>query len=130
MPPAALSCVLRNAAPGRTEEKSMNEKPDSVGTPSSPTALKEHTTPRPRTSVIAWFGQVLPTLLVLGVLGGFAYWGHHTGWKIPKFSALIGRSSGQEKDWCPEHSVPESQCVECNADLLPKGKAPPYCRKH
>ena len=25
-------------------------------------------------------------------------------------------------DWCGEHNVPESQCVECNPDLLPKPK--------
>jgi cobalt-zinc-cadmium efflux system membrane fusion protein len=81
-------------------------------------------------AALAWLGRVVPTLLVLGALGGLAAWGHRTGWKIPKFSALMGNAPAEEKDWCAAHNVPESECVECNPDLLPRGKAPPYCKKH
>ncbi|HEV3258535.1 MAG TPA: efflux RND transporter periplasmic adaptor subunit [Gemmataceae bacterium] len=81
-------------------------------------------------AAIAWLARVVPTLLVLGALGGLAYWGHRTGWTVPKFTALIGTAPAGEKDWCKEHNVPESQCVECNPDLMPRGKEPPYCKVH
>src|SRR5215469_16913245 len=29
-----------------------------------------------------------PTVLVFAVIGGGLYWGHHHGWKIPRFSEL------------------------------------------
>jgi cobalt-zinc-cadmium efflux system membrane fusion protein len=81
-------------------------------------------------AVLAWLGRSLPTLLVLIALGGLATWGHQTGWKLPKFSALNGTASTAEDDWCPEHSVPDSQCVECKPELFPKGKDHGWCRTH
>lgn len=74
--------------------------------------------------------QVLPTLLVLAILGGLAYWGHHTGWRLPKFSELAGKPKPVEQDWCSAHSVPESICVECNPELLPAGKKFGWCNRH
>jgi cobalt-zinc-cadmium efflux system membrane fusion protein len=94
-------------------------------------------TPGPATSwsggekrVFAWLGRVLPNLLVLLTLGGLAFWGHHTGWKVPRFSELTGAGGKDNDDWCPEHTVPESQCVECNPGLLPKPKAYGWCATH
>jgi cobalt-zinc-cadmium efflux system membrane fusion protein len=72
----------------------------------------------------------VPNLLVLLALGGLAWWGHHTGWKLPKFSALAGRSAEERDDWCREHAVPESACVECNPGLLPRRKPPGWCNVH
>lgn len=71
---------------------------------------------------IGWLVRAVPTAVVLAALGGLAYWGHHTGWTIPKFSELTGHGEAEERDWCKEHSVPESECVECNPKLLPKPK--------
>ncbi len=70
------------------------------------------------------------TLIALTALGGLAVWGHHTGWKIPKFSELNGGAQEEQDDWCAEHGVPESQCVECNPALLPRGKEYGWCKKH
>jgi cobalt-zinc-cadmium efflux system membrane fusion protein len=72
----------------------------------------------------------IPTAVVLAGLVGLAFWGHRTGWAFPKFSALTGSSTAEEKDWCEAHDVPESQCVECNPDLLPPDKSYPWCKKH
>ncbi len=83
-----------------------------------------------RTGVLAWLGRAIPTAIVLAALGGLAYWGHHTGWAVPTFAALAGSGVKEKDDWCGEHGVPESQCVECNADLLPRGKDFGWCRKH
>lgn len=77
----------------------------------------------------SWLSRSIPTLLVLLALGGLAYWGHHTGWKLPKFSDLNGTAQVEADDWCKEHSVPESQCVECKAELLPK-KDYGWCKTH
>lgn len=76
------------------------------------------------------FGQYLPTLMVMGLLVGLGAYGHHSGWKLPKFSALAGNGFVARDDWCEEHAVPESQCVECHPDLLPRGKDYGWCKEH
>ncbi len=73
---------------------------------------------------------LIPAALGLATLLGVAAIGERFDWRMPKFSALIGRESATADDWCAEHGVPESQCVECNADLLPKGRAFGWCRTH
>jgi cobalt-zinc-cadmium efflux system membrane fusion protein len=81
-------------------------------------------------AAFAWLGRAVPTLLVLAALGGLAAWGHHTGWKLPRFAELVGGAAVPEKPWCEAHNVPEDECVECNPRLMPPGKAPPFCQKH
>lgn len=71
----------------------------------------------------------IPTLAVLAVIGLAGWWGHHTGWAMPKFSSLLGEKS-EEVDWCKEHNVPEMECVECKPELMPKGKARGWCKLH
>jgi membrane fusion protein, heavy metal efflux system len=60
----------------------------------------------------------VPTAAVVLTLAGLAAWGHFTEWKIPKFSALTGKGAEKADDWCADHSVPESQCIECNKTLV------------
>ncbi len=79
---------------------------------------------------LAWLGRGLPTVLVLAALCGLAWWGHSTEWAIPSFAALNGSEVKEKDDWCDEHRVPESQCVECNPDLLPHGKDYGWCEDH
>ena len=69
-------------------------------------------------------------VVVFTALGGVLYLGHHTDWKMPKVSALLGADAELTSDWCSEHLVPESQCVECKIELLPKQKEFGFCRKH
>ena len=80
--------------------------------------------------MLGWLGRKVSTLLVFVVLGGLLLWGHHTDWTIPKFSSLTGRADDEQSDWCSEHNVPESQCVECNPDLMPKPKCLGWCQLH
>jgi cobalt-zinc-cadmium efflux system membrane fusion protein len=42
----------------------------------------------------------------------------------------MGSAAKEKDDWCAEHAVPESQCVECNPDLLPRGKEFGWCKRH
>jgi cobalt-zinc-cadmium efflux system membrane fusion protein len=70
------------------------------------------------------------TALVLLTLGALAFAGHHTGWTLPAFSALLGNGSDARDDWCAAHAVPESQCVECNPRLLPRPADYGWCPRH
>jgi membrane fusion protein, heavy metal efflux system len=81
-----------------------------------------------RQSLLVW-RTISPLLLFIGI-GGFLFWGHHTGWTFPKLSALVSRTKEPKRDWCDEHSVPESQCVECNPALLPKQMVFGWCKLH
>lgn len=109
----------------------VTQTPTETGGPNgSPPTTRRAVAPRRVAAALAWLGRVVPTLLVLGALGGLAAWGHHTGWKVPRFSALVGSTPAPEESWCEEHNVPEAECVECNPALMPRGRALPYCKKH
>jgi cobalt-zinc-cadmium efflux system membrane fusion protein len=71
----------------------------------------------------------IPTLLVLFVVGAVGWWGHDVGWKLPKFSELNG-SVKEKDDWCGDHNVPKSICVECNPRLLPRPAFREWCKLH
>jgi membrane fusion protein, heavy metal efflux system len=109
----------------------MNQLPiqtatlDLAPTPQAQTPLTEA-----RRRLVGWLGHTLQPLLVFIALGGLLVWGHHTGWTLPKFSSLIGGAEKRSDDWCGEHSVPESQCVECNPSLLARPKAFGWCKLH
>jgi membrane fusion protein, heavy metal efflux system len=89
-------------------------------------------TPQPRQHIgrLCRLVQHAPPLLVMAVLAGLGVYGHRSEWKLPKFSALTGGGASQRDDWCGEHGVPESQCVECHPELLPRGKDFGWCKEH
>jgi cobalt-zinc-cadmium efflux system membrane fusion protein len=79
------------------------------------------------------FARVVPPFLVFLALGGIAFWGHRSGWKLPRFSALVGDDDdASEKDpaWCAEHNVPGACCVACNPALLPPAPDYGWCVRH
>ncbi|HJT77470.1 MAG TPA: efflux RND transporter periplasmic adaptor subunit, partial [Gemmataceae bacterium] len=75
-------------------------------------------------------GHLVPTVLALACIAGVVYIGHKTGWTLPKFSALRGDAAPEKDDWCDEHGVPDSICVECKKECMPRGKEYGWCRKH
>jgi cobalt-zinc-cadmium efflux system membrane fusion protein len=83
----------------------------------------------PRRGGIGRALSAIPNLLALGALAAFGWWGHSHDWKFPKFSDL-GKTVEEADDWCKEHGVPESICVECDDALLPKPKPKGWCKKH
>ncbi|HEV3342386.1 MAG TPA: efflux RND transporter periplasmic adaptor subunit [Pirellulales bacterium] len=85
--------------------------------------------PERRTRRSALLGAV-PNAVAFALLAGVFYLGHHTGWKLPGISALLAKEAPHADDWCFEHLVPGSRCVECQDDLLPKGPTFGFCRKH
>src|SRR5437867_3514312 len=88
------------------------------------------TTDRDVSSGRGWIRQTASTLIILALLGGTFAWGHHTGWVLPKFSSLKEAAAEGKDDWCSQHSVPESECVECNPDLLPHSQEYGWCKQH
>jgi len=73
---------------------------------------------------------VVPNLVVFSMLGGVLYFGHYTGWKMAKISELFGASEAQADDWCIEHLVPDSECVECWPELYPTSEPLGFCWDH
>jgi cobalt-zinc-cadmium efflux system membrane fusion protein len=64
------------------------------------------------------------------MLGGVMLLGHFTDWKMPKFSELVGAGTTAADDWCTSHLVPESFCIECAPNLLPKSESFGFCNLH
>jgi cobalt-zinc-cadmium efflux system membrane fusion protein len=77
-----------------------------------------------------WLSQTVPTAVIVAGIVGLAVWGNATEWSIPKFSSLFGSKQEVAADWCDEHNVPESQCVECNKTLCPIGTDYGWCSVH
>lgn len=84
----------------------------------------------PLQRLLLWIVRVIPTVAVLAALGGVGYWGHHSGWKIPRFSELTSTGEVEVVQWCEEHGVAEADCVSCNAKLMPKGQLHGWCKEH
>lgn len=103
---------------------------DPIMSSPTPPAPGQQVPPRRGFPLWQWVRKVAPTAVVVGSLAGLALWGHSTDWKLPKFSALIGRQSAAVDDWCKEHSVPESECIECNTGLVPPVKDYGWCKEH
>jgi cobalt-zinc-cadmium efflux system membrane fusion protein len=76
------------------------------------------------------FLATIPNAIVFLLLVWTIYFGHSTGWNVPKFSQLTGNGMATIGDWCFEHLVPESKCVECQTDLLPKVTEFGFCKEH
>lgn len=80
---------------------------------------------RAQASLRSLFGRVLRHLFAVALatacVAGFVAIAQATGWKLPRASALLGSSPAETEDWCKEHGVPLSGCVECRPDLFPRG---------
>ena len=97
---------------------------------SAPSQLSSCPPVRPQRGWLVTAMNVIPNLLVFSLLGGVMYGGHHTGWKLPKMSEFMGTAAITSDDWCAEHLVPESQCIECRSELLPKSQSFGFCHEH
>lgn len=109
----------------------MGELTNPISGRESPSVHPQKTVQPPvAATAVGRLRTALATVLVFGGLGGLLAWGHAKDWTLPKFSSLLGTPSDGQKDWCSEHGVPESECVECNAELMPRSKGPGWCKVH
>lgn len=75
-------------------------------------------------------GDLLAATLPVAFVAGLVFIGYSTGWSLPKFSTLIGYAGPEKDDWCDEHCVPESICVECGRKIQRDGNGHVWCRQH
>ncbi|HEY1065506.1 MAG TPA: efflux RND transporter periplasmic adaptor subunit [Pirellulales bacterium] len=105
-----------------------------VAAPARPVTPTPPSAPPPRAAARrAWRAALAASasnLIVFGLLAGVMFYGHQNGWKLPKASALLGAPAAAADDWCSEHLVPESQCIECQAALAPKAPSFGFCQEH
>lgn len=106
----------------------------SVVSPAHPSDSLPQAEPRPVVKrPRRWWQTVaggIPNLVVFSLLGGVMYFGHHTGWKMPRLSELLPRATVAPDDWCSEHLVPDSRCIECRPELFPKADPRGFCHEH
>lgn len=96
----------------------MNNVQTATDAPAEPT--RQRSAPR-RFAGRVW--RAVPAAVALAGLVGVVLLAQQASWKLPKASALGGAEVREADDWCAEHGVPESVCVECRPRLLP---APPH----
>ncbi|MEX2112811.1 MAG: efflux RND transporter periplasmic adaptor subunit [Pirellulales bacterium] len=106
----------------------MSTTLDSSASLPSSAALPAHVKAGPRLGARLIHG--VPNLLVFALLAGVFYVGHRTHWQLPKVSQLFVAAAAAPDDWCVEHLVPDSQCVECKPDLLPRAAEFGFCATH
>lgn len=102
--------------------------PSTPNTVSSPQGRHSESPPGGRVRKITALG--IPNLIVFVLLAAVLFAGHRTGWKMPKLAELFGARATAADDWCADHLVPGSICVECRDGLLPKPPEFGFCRTH
>ena len=107
-----------------------NNESDTDGARSRQPAVEGGVPTSGKTTTTQLLRTAAPTVVVLAALAVLAAWGHHAGWTLPRFSALMGGSGVGIDDWCEEHAVPESVCVECDPKLMPRGQSHGWCKVH
>lgn len=105
-----------------------NEPPLAHSTVHSPEEMPPRT--RDGRGVAAAIWSFVPTLAVVGALATLGYFGHRTGWRLPAFAELTGAVVAKRDDWCEEHGVPESACIECDVEQFPRPTDHGWCDLH
>ncbi|TWU05082.1 efflux RND transporter periplasmic adaptor subunit [Stieleria varia] len=81
---------------------------------------------RARGFVFGW----MPSVLVVAVLAGMAWFGHQNDWKLPKFSSVAEDVANADPAWCDSHGVPEEACIVCQPGLIEDAAELTFCREH
>jgi len=76
--------------------------------------------------VLGW----IPSALVLSLLAGIGWYGHHNDWKLPSFASIATTEVASGPQWCDSHGVPEDDCVVCDPSLLESPPELTFCNEH
>lgn len=121
-----------STSPGLTEHNTTappdNDSTSMLADDASHSAGEQTEKEKPSTTRRAL--RLLSSLAVLTVLVGAGYWGHETGWRLPKWSALVGANDHGSVPWCEEHNVAEADCIACRTSLLPLETNYGWCGAH
>jgi len=74
--------------------------------------------------------HAIPNIVVFAGLGAVFALGQRYEWKLPKLSTITGAVAPDVADWCSEHLVPESECIECQSGLTSAPSDFGFCREH
>src|SRR5262245_38032807 len=55
----------------------------------------------------------IPTLAILGLLGGLAVWGHWNDWRLPSLEKLTGETKEEAKDVDGPYIQPDTPAAAC-----------------
>lgn len=86
--------------------------------------------PAPSRTLLQRLLHAIPNIVVFAGLGAVFAVGQRYEWKLPKLSSLTGAVAPDVADWCSEHLVPESACIECQSGLTPAVSTFGFCREH
>ncbi|KAA1258104.1 Cobalt-zinc-cadmium resistance protein CzcB [Rubripirellula obstinata] len=77
-------------------------------------------------TILGW----IPPVLVLSLLAGIGWYGHHNDWKLPSYSSIATTEVASGPQWCDSHGVPEDDCVVCDPSLLESPPELTFCNEH
>ncbi|KAA1258223.1 Cobalt-zinc-cadmium resistance protein CzcB [Rubripirellula obstinata] len=77
-------------------------------------------------TILGW----IPPVLVLSLLAGIGWYGHHNDWKLPSLSSITTTEVASGPQWCDSHGVPEDDCVVCDPSLLESPPELTFCNEH
>lgn len=77
-------------------------------------------------TILGW----IPSVLVLSLLAGIGWYGHHNDWKLPSLSSITTAEVASGPQWCDSHGVPEDDCVVCDPSLLESPPELTFCNEH
>ncbi len=86
--------------------------------------------PRGATNLFAMLLGWMPSLVVLSLLAGLGWYGHHNDWKLPSFASMSGQEATQDAGWCDSHGVPEDDCIVCDPALIESSPELQFCKVH
>src|SRR5579871_5359692 len=117
-----------------TAMNDTNTVPMSQSEPTAASGAPIVATASPRRSLLGrsmrFVLHSIPSLVALAALTGLIVAGQCIGWKLPKFSALVGGERNDKDDWCEAHGVPDSICVECRKECKIAEKSFGWCKLH
>ncbi|QDT60671.1 Cobalt-zinc-cadmium resistance protein CzcB [Stieleria bergensis] len=77
-------------------------------------------------TILGW----IPSVLVLSLLAGIGWYGHHNDWKLPSLTSIATTEVASGPQWCDSHGVPEDDCVVCDPSLLELPPELTFCNEH
>ena len=84
----------------------------------------------PQPNMVATILGWIPSVVVLGLLAGIGWYGHHNDWKLPSYSSIATTEVASGPKWCDSHGVPEDDCVVCDPSLLESPPELTFCNEH
>lgn len=104
----------------------VTEQPTQNGVPEAERNAATTERAKIASTILGW----VPPVLVLSLLAGIGWYGHHNDWKLPSLSSIATTEVASGPQWCDSHGVPEDDCVVCDPSLLESPAELTFCNEH